>query len=203
MLTDCVRSQEVCGSIGTNNTVGYGADNAQYKTRLYLNTAKPATCNGIVRNWTFCYYVPDSDSSGTYRAEFAMYRRAPGPMTHVRYSPARPGKFKYRYPITVTVEENDNDSSNDQSSSDSEFQCKVFTPDEGVAVDRGDVIGVSLSGDRRLDIVSDIGELEFNADTIHYKDYRNGNIPGIIQRPEVIRDKVIHLFAEIVSKFLM
>ena len=195
MFTDCVRSQEVCGSIGTNNTVGYGADNAQYRTRLYLNTAKPATCNGIVRNLTFCYYVPDSDSSGTYRAEFAIYRkRTTGRKT--RYSPARPGKFKNS--ITVTVEENDNDSSDDQSSSDSEFQCKVFTLDEGVAVNRGDVIGVSLSGDRRLDIVSDTRESEFNADTIHYKDY-NGNI----QEPREISNRVIHLFAEIIiiSKF--
>ena len=196
------RPREDCDrrpTIGTNNTKRYEPDDDEYRTRLYLNTAMPASCSGTVRNWTFCYYVP---SGGRYQAQFAVYRRASNLGPTLQYFSIQPSARKYS--ITISVEDNNNESSssNSQSSSDSDvdFQCAVYTPSTSIAVNRGDVIGVILSGDGRLDIVSNTGDSELNADTIHYRDYDH-NIPGIIVDPREIQSRVIHLFAEVDSKF--
>lgn len=65
------QQQQNCGYIGDN--VEVSATPSREK-RFYLNTAKPAPFNGIVRSWRVCYYRPRAFVARHW-ATFAVYRR--------------------------------------------------------------------------------------------------------------------------------
>ena len=61
-----------CTQIGSRNEEPFIAESDH---GLYLNTADPAPCNGIINGWRYCFYNPTSiTNSHIYSTSFAVYR---------------------------------------------------------------------------------------------------------------------------------
>ena len=48
------------------------------RNRLYLNTARPAPCNGTIRQFGYCYYGNDNNNERTYQVLVSIYRPVAG-----------------------------------------------------------------------------------------------------------------------------
>ena len=93
---------------------------------VYLDTSNPATCGGQLTDWGLCYYrLPRGQR--TYQVELQMWRVNSD------------GSYALKDTSSQSVT-----TFNDQSS----FNCRdfVLTENEYIQVERGDILGVYLSG---------------------------------------------------------
>ena len=157
--------------------------------RLYLNIARPAPCNGTIRQFGYCYYGRDDDDRDTYRVLLSIYRLVAG---------------NSYTSITNTVSIIKRTPLSEVPLADAllpGFNCDKVELEESIQVLEGDVIGACVADNdffEELDVVSESN----NGDLMLYIDADDINdcesLPVTISdNLRATRDRILHIFAEI------
>ena len=112
-------TQDVCSTIGSNLQSSQMPSNAN---SFYLNTARPAGCNGTVTRLDYCYYGFSGLSSVPYTATVAFYR------------PSTDGSYT-RVSDTITIT---------HSPLPAGFNCETYNLSREVTLQQDDVIGTCI-----------------------------------------------------------
>ena len=110
--------QDICGSIGSDTRKFSGSE----RNAFYLNTARPALCNGSISQLNYCYYGFGNTSLVRHDATVAFYR----PISDQHF-------MRVSDTITISI-----------SPLLSGFNCGSYGIDEDVLVQENDVIGVCV-----------------------------------------------------------
>ena len=166
------------------------------RNRFYLNTARPAPCNGTITSLRYCYYGREDSNRNTYQVLVALYRPEPGSNNYQN--------------ITNTISITKQTPISQVPLADAllpGFNCDSVELEESVQVLAEDVIGVCHTNDNnlnRLDVVSrtNNGYNMFYIDTDQLNDINNcesGVLPDVVgdnlQETGILR--ILHIFAEI------
>lgn len=165
--------------------------------RFYLNTARPAPCNGTIKQFGYCYYgcddIDDDENTMSYKVLVSIYRLVDGnDYTNIGNSTVPIIK---QTPISQV------------SPADAllpGFNCDSVELEESVPVLEGDVIGVCLANNNdlfnRLDVVSRTESDDNDGYSIRYTNANNcENLPmSIVDNALEFQDnRILHIFAEI------
>lgn len=160
------------------------------RDRLYLNTARPAPCNGTIRQFGYCYYGRDvDDRRNAYRVLLSIYR------------PVAEGGYTN---VTNTVSIIKQTPVSEVPPADAllpGFNCDSVELEESVQVFEGDVIGACVADNNffeELDVVSESN----NGDRMLYIDADDINdcesLPATIgDNLQATGNRILHIFAEI------
>ena len=159
------------------------------RERLYLNIARPAPCNGTIRQFGYCYYGRDDDDRDAYQVLLSIYRLVAG---------------NSYTSITNTVSIIKRTPLSEVPLADAllpGFNCDTVELEESVQVLEGDVIGACVADNdffEELDVVSESN----NGDLMLYIDADDINdcesLPVTISdNLRATRDRILHIFAEI------
>ena len=173
--------------IGSN--VSTPTDDANMN-RLYLNTARPAPCNGTIRQFGYCYYGNDNNNERTYQVLVSIYRPVAG-NDYINIMNTVP--IIKQTPISEVPP------------ADAllpGFNCDSVELEESVQVIEEDVIGACVVDNsllERLDVVS--RNNDNNGYRMYYDDANNcENLPRIIIGNNLQRTgdgRILHIFAQI------
>ena len=132
--------------IGSNISIPISMQASSYD-RFYLNTARPAPCNGSITRFGYCYYGRPDNGRETYQALVSVYRpmaAGNGFMNIMNAVPIIKRTPISQVPLVDALLPG--------------FNCDSIELGASVQVLEGDVIGVCLSSDdglRQLDVVSE------------------------------------------------
>ena len=184
MSIHCVSAQSTCGWIGTNSTT---PTTASIQQLFVLNMLEPATCDGTISNYQYCYYPLMNEISSNKEIslsfEFAVYRSI-----NDSYRKMSDSIFVAQTEVTVKQ------------------ICVTGYFSDPISVDKGDVLGacVNISADNASTQVSPIGN---NSNSNMYLltagiDLCSGSIPPSIPRQSLTetRGLVLHLSATVLSR---
>ena len=148
-------AQQVCTSPSVGSNVRVNLSNSEsvgYHAQYYLNTARPASCNGTISSVDYCYYGPSqysSDSrSGYWIAVVALYRLQPNG-SYSRVSNRSMFLLKGDNPHSIIA-------------SDPillNFNCDTYVPRSTMRVQEGDVFGALLITDQIQQLIPIRGQL--------------------------------------------
>ena len=134
-------AQQVCTSpsIGSNGQVNLSnSESVGYHAQYYLNTARPASCNGTISSVDYCYYGPNqySSNSGTgyWVAVVALYRLQSN------------GSYSRVSNRSMLLLKRDDPRSSDRILLN--FNCDTYVPRSIMRVQEGDVFGALLITDQ-------------------------------------------------------
>ena len=175
------------------------ARTARDRDDFYLNVADPASCSGIIKYFSYCYYRPAAAPS--YVFTFAIYRQS--------------SSVNGVYDIVSSVfiaERTSSDVTTDLDGED--FACMNLTLNDTVPVNAGDVLGACISdpsgGVRQLDIVGRLIDGESHSSML----LRAGvtgctpdSVPSSVIPSKTSGSRLLHLYANIgiftlVSKYI-
>ena len=162
--------------------------------RFYLNTARPAPCNGTITSLRYCYYGREDSNRNTYQLLVALYRPEPRSNNYQR--------------ITNTISIIKRTPISQVPLADAllpGFNCDSVELEESVQVLPGDVIGAciydTLISIRRLDVVSlnDIAGYRMLFNSANDEDCENRVLPEVVgsnlEQTNFLR--ILHIFADI------
>ena len=134
-------AQQICTSpsVGSNVQVNLSnSENVGYHAQYYLNTARPASCNGTISSVDYCYYGPNqySSNSGTgyWVAVVALYRLQSN------------GSYSRVSNRSMLLLKRDDPRSSDRILLN--FNCDTYVPRSTMRVQEGDVFGALLFTDQ-------------------------------------------------------
>ena len=134
-------AQQVCTSpnIGSNVRVNLSnSESVGYHAQYYLNTARPASCNGTISSVDYCYYGPSQYSSdsriGNWVAVVALYHLQPN------------GSYSRVSNRSVLLLKGDNPRSSDRILLN--FNCDTYVPRSTMCVQERDIFGALLFTDQ-------------------------------------------------------
>ena len=184
------------GTIGRGDT---NAGKARRDNQFYINCGSPATCDGMITSFSYCYHRPDRQKNmpDEYLITFALYRHEGG----VRYSSVSQA-IVLRKTRTAVMRR--------KLGPKTHFACSELSLDQPVTVHRGDVLGacvVNPSSDSvyRLDIAGRPGSGEASGNLLRAERAPAGctetSVPSHIDFEMVTGDttstRVLHLSANI------
>ena len=188
----CTSGQGTCSVTGGN--IGDSrymlARTARNRDDFYLNVADPASCSGIIKYFSYCYYRPAAAPS--YVFTFAIYRQS--------------GSVNGVYDIVSSVfiaERTSSDVTTDLDGED--FACMNLTVNDTVPVNAGDVLGACISdpsgGVRQLDIVGRLRDGESGSSMLLRTDgvtgYTPDSVPSSVIPSKLSGSRLLHLYANI------
>ena len=187
----CASGQAFCGVAGTNYPQLSGPPGGPSSRRFYLNVGEPAACTGSISSFTYCYYTPNNPGNKIYLFTFAVYREN-----------SQTGVYEVNSPV-FQVERTGSEFIGT-------FNCPVYTLNEPVTVEAGDVLGACVfdpSGrnHKQLDIVgehsSDLSMLMSTNDDDCGRD--PAAVPSTVSSSSLDNafDRVLHLYANIGKKY--
>ena len=145
-------AQQVCtsSSIGSNVRVNLSnSESVGYHAQYYLNTARPASCNGTISSVDYCYYGPSQYSSdrrtGYWIAVVALYRLQPN------------GSYSRVSNRSMLLLKGDNPRSSDRILLN--FNCDTYVPRSIMRVQEGDIFGALLFTDQIQQFIPSHGQL--------------------------------------------
>ena len=177
--------------IGSNVSTPQILDSVSTAERFYLNTARPAPCNGTITSLEYCYYGEMTNSRRTYQSIVALYRPV--------------GGTSYQR-ISDTISISKQTPIREIPSADvllPGFNCDSYELNSSIQVQMGDVIGACIYdtlNTEQLDLVSLTGDgliLPFKGDSDAgcEDDILPDTVDGL--RDDDSRRIILHVFAEI------
>ena len=134
-------AQQVCTSPSIGSNVRINLSNSEsvgYHAQYYLNTARPASCNGTISSVDYCYYGPSQYSNdnrtGHWIAVVALYHLQPN------------GSYSRVSNRSILLAKQDDPRSSDRILLN--FNCDTYVPRSTMRVQEGDVFGVLLITDQ-------------------------------------------------------
>ena len=173
--------------IGSNVSTRIGDDN---NDRFYLNTARPAPCNGTIKQFGYCYYgnSDNENNERIYQVLVSIYRPAAnGSYTNI----ANTVSIIKRTPLSEVPLAD---------ALQTGFNCDRMELEESVQVLERDVIGACVVDNSLLERLDVVSENNNNGYRMRYDDANNcENLPEIIgdNLQETRNDRILHIFAEI------
>ena len=190
-------AQDICGApIGSNISDSYLASEAR---RFYLNTAKPALCNGTASSLEYCYYGPTKfmGNTRTFLATVAIYRQSSERSSYERVSDT----------ITISKQTPSNHVQPSETIR-SGFNCDSYTLNADIRVQEGDVIGACLfdPGFRSQKLLL-VSQNSSNGYLMLYQEISTAGcgvdvLPNLVSESDLVQDdvlKVLHVLA-VISK---
>ena len=123
----------IAGQQCPDGTIGRGDTNtgkARRDNQFYINRGNPATCDGMITSFSYCYHRPD-ETDNDYQITFALYRN----INNL--------EFEYRN-VSQTIVLRKTHSDVEKELVGVDFACSELTMNQPLTVQMGDVLGACV-----------------------------------------------------------